>query len=396
MYFHTVPDTTEKLRLLGDVTAFEPAGDTPQRERLTLEARPQADPALLPCVTHVTTPTGLKPVMKSMITTACEKNCFYCPFRAGRSQTRRLTFSPDEMAAAFDQLVRAGVVDGIFLSSGIIRGGAAAQDRIIDTAEIIRRKYGYRGYVHLKIMPGAEYDQLERAIQVADRVSINLEAPTQERLAALAPRKEFGGELLERLQWAGRIRAALKARNPHRKVASVVTQFVVGAVGDTDLELLSLSDRLYHQLGLARAYYSPFSPVVHTPFEDRPATSPVRERRLYQASFLLRDYAWDVEDLPFSGEGNLDLHVDPKRAWADQHLRHDPVEIMRADRETLLRVPGIGPKGADRILAARRRGRIRDLAALHRIGVQANRAAPYILLNGQRPPRQLALFAVQD
>ena len=392
MYIRTVPDTVEKLRLLGDATRFEPAGDTPLRETLTLESRPQADPELLPCVTHVTTPQGLKPVMKSMMTTACEKDCYYCPFRAGRSQMRRLTFTPDEMATAFHKLERAGVVDGIFLSSGIIKGGASMQDRIIDAAEIIRRKYAYTGYIHLKVMPGAEYDQLTRAMQIADRVSINLEGPTEERLHALAPKKDFGGELLTRLQWAARIRHELKAQNPYRKVASTVTQFVVGAVGDTDLELLGLSHRLYGQLGLARAYYSGFNPVEDTPFENLPPTNPQRERRLYQASFLLRDYAWDVEDLPFEGLGNLELHKDPKRAWADLHLLQAPVDVMRADREQLLRVPGIGPVGVERLLAARRKGRIRDLAALNRVGVQANRAAPYIVLDGYRPPTQLALF----
>jgi len=388
MNIRVVPDTLTRLARLGAITEFEPAGDTPLSERLTLQSRPAPDPDLLPCVTHVTTPQGLKPVMKTMITTACEKNCYYCPFRAGRSQMRRETFSPDELAAAFDRLARAGVVEGIFLSSGIIKGGAAVQDRIIATGEIIRRRYGYRGYVHLKIMPGAEYDQVVRAMQIADRVSINLEGPTPERLHALAPRKDFSDDLLLRLQWAQRIRQSA----PERRWASTVTQFVVGAVGDTDLELLSLSARLYRQLGLKRAYYSGFSPVIDTPFENLPPADPQRERRLYQASFLLRDYAWDVEELPFEGEGNLRLDVDPKRAWADAHLLTAPVEIMHADRETLLRVPGIGPQGVERLLHARRRGTIRDLATLNRIGVQANRAAPYILLDGHRPPVQLPLF----
>jgi predicted DNA-binding helix-hairpin-helix protein len=392
MYIRTVPDTFEKLQQLGDATRYEPAGDSPHREVLSLESRPAPDPELLPCVSHVTTPHGLKPVMKAMITTACEKNCYYCPFRAGRNGMRRLTFTPDEMAQAFHRLERAGVVDGIFLSSGIIKGGASMQDKIIDAADIIRRKYAYEGYIHLKIMPGAEYDQLARAMQVADRVSINLEGPTQERLHALAPKKDFADELLARLQWSARIRRDLKAQNPYGKVASAVTQFVVGAVGDTDLELLGLSHRLYGQLGLARAYYSRFNPVEDTPFENLPPTDPQRERRLYQASYLLRDYQWDVEDLPFEGVGNLRLEVDPKKAWADQHLLHAPVELMRADRETLLRVPGFGPKGVERILLARRRGRIRDLAALNKIGVRANIAAPYITLDGYRPPTQLKLF----
>ena len=160
------------------------------------------------CVSNVMTPKGPKPVLKGMVTTACEKDCFYCPFRAGRGEMRRVTFTPDEMAAAFDRLQRAKMVDGIFMSSGIIKGGVRTQDKIIDTAEILRKKYAYRGYIHLKIMPGAEYDQVARAMQLADRVSINLEGPTPERLHALAPKKDFDGELFERLQWSARIRGS--------------------------------------------------------------------------------------------------------------------------------------------------------------------------------------------
>lgn len=398
MNIRSIPDTITRLTQLGDVTLYEPAGDTPSAERkhapepLTLEQRPAPDPKLLPCVTDVMTPKGPKPVMKTMITTACEKNCYYCPFRAGRDEMRRESFTPDEMASAFDKLERSGVVDGIFLSSGILKGGASMQDKIIDAAEIIRRDYQYEGYVHLKIMPGAEYDQLKRAMQIADRVSINLEAPTPERLRDLAPKKDFTHELLDALLWSARIRQELKSADPRRKVASAVTQFVVGAVGDTDLELLSLSHRLYEQIGLARAYYSGFNPISNTPLENVAPSDPQRERRLYQSSFLLRDYAWDVEDLPFVDEGNLRLDVDPKQAWADIHLQHAPVDIMRADREQLLRVPGIGPKGVTTILKARRQGRIRDLAGLSRLGVRTGRAAPYILINGRRPPQQLRLF----
>jgi predicted DNA-binding helix-hairpin-helix protein len=280
-------------------------------------------------------------------------------------------------------------VQGLFLSSGIIKGSVTTQDKIIDTAEIVRNRYKYRGYIHLKIMPGVEYDQLYRAMQLADRVSVNLESPTQERLNALAPQKDFMSELLDMLRWA----AALRGRYPHEKLASTVTQFVVGAVGDTDLELLSLSSRLYRQMGLARAYYSGFSPVEQTPFENLTPTDPLREHRLYQASFLLRDYSWNVEELPFGADGNLQLEVDPKRAWAEVHLRAAPVEVMTADREQLLRVPGIGPVGADAILRARRRGRLTDLSDLRKLGIRGpEKAASYILLDGRKPPAQMKLF----
>ncbi len=386
MHIKAVPDTLTKLTQMGDVTLYEPAGDQPQSEKPNgrYQARSLAD-----CISNVSTPTGKKPILKTMLTTACERDCFYCPFRAGRGKTKRVTISPAQLADAFDKMQRARQVDGLFLSSGIIKGSITTQDKIIDTVEIIRKQYQYRGYVHLKIMPGAQYDQLYRAMQLADRVSVNLEAPTQERLTALAPKKDFAVELVKMLQLAKQI----KQEHPHEKLANTVTQFVVGAVGDTDLELLSVSERLYRQMGVVRAYYSAFSPVTHTPLENVTPTAPIREHRLYQASFLLRDYQWELEDLPFVDNGNLRTDVDPKRAWAELHLRQQPIEIMTANREQLMRVPNIGPVGADAIIAARRKGRITDISQLRKLGIHApEQATPYILLDGHKPPAQLRLF----
>jgi len=191
------------------------------------------------------------------------------------------------------------------------------------------------------------------------------------------------------LRWAEEIRRG----HPYEKLAGTVTQFVVGAVGDTDQELLSLSNRLYRQYGLTRAYYSGFSPVIQTPFENLPATDPLREHRLYQASFLLRDYGWKVEDLPFLADGNMELALDPKRAWAERYLGEAPIEIMTARREQLLRIPGIGPVGADAILKARRTGKLATLTDLQKLGIRApGQASPYILLNGRKPIAQLHLF----
>ena len=277
----------------------------------------------------------------------------------------------------------------MFLSSGIIKGSVATQDKIIDAADIIRNKQGYRGYIHLKIMPGIEYDQLYRSMQLADRISVNLEAPTTARLAALAPKKVFVEELVQMLQWAQQIRQS----HQNERLASSVTQFVVGAVGDTDLELLTMSDKLYSQAKLARVYYSAFSPVPGTPFEGLAPTEAIREFRLYQSSFLLRDYRWDVEELPFLSHGNLRTDVDPKQAWADEHLIHQPIEIMKAEREQLLRVPGIGPIGANKILFARRRGNLSELIHLKQLGIRTpDKLAKYILLNGRQPTHQLNLF----
>lgn len=208
MNIRSKPDAIQKLQQIADATRYEAGGLQPESETRPTSRTPHPDAAatLADCVAHLVTPTGTKPVLKAMMTTACEKNCYYCPFRAGRSSMRRVSFSPDEMAGAFDKLQRAQLVDGLFLSSGIIRGGVTTQDKLIDTAEIIRRKFGYRGYIHLKIMPGVERDQLRRAMQLADRVSINLEGATAERLSALAPKKDFGAELVQPLLWAQQMR----------------------------------------------------------------------------------------------------------------------------------------------------------------------------------------------
>jgi predicted DNA-binding helix-hairpin-helix protein len=380
------PDTITRLAQMSDATRFEPVGDRPQQERHRV---PYQSQSLAECITNVSTPTGPRKILKVMVTTACEMNCHYCPFRAGRSKMKRLMFTPDELAKSLDTLQHAGQVEGMFLSSGIIKGSVTTQDKIIDTAELVRNRYQYRGYLHLKVMPGIDDDQLYRLMQLADRVSVNLEGPTQERLDALAPKKDFQRSLLRMLQTAEQIRRT----HPNEKLAGTVTQFVVGAVGDTDRELLALSAQLYRQMGLTRAYYSGFHPIEQTPFENLAATHPLREHRLYQASFLLRDYRWNVEDLPFLADGNMDLEHDPKQAWAERYLRTTPLELMTARRKQLLRIPGIGPVGADAILKARRLGKLTTLTDLQKLGIRApEQASPYILLNGKRPVAQLRLF----
>lgn len=377
-------DTLQKLQLLGPATRYEPAEE--------VGAQYPTPPALTPldaagCIHRAVMPGGRRiALLKTLLTSACERDCAYCPFRAGRD-FRRVTFGPDELAHLFMQFHRHGIAAGIFLSSAIAGGGPNTQERLIATAQILRRRHGFSGYIHLKIMPGAERDQVAAAMRLANRVSVNLEAPNERRLADLAPHKSFSDELLLRLRWVEEIRRRTSVQRP-----SSTTQFVVGAAGESDLELLFTTARLQRELGLARAYFSRFEPVRDTPLENRPATPPLREHRLYQASFLLRDYGFDVEELPFRGDGNLPLEIEPKLAWARDHLTHAPVEVNRAEREVLLRVPGIGPKGAQRLLAARQHGPLHDLADLRRLGVAADRAAPFILLSGRRPARQLPLW----
>lgn len=326
------------------------------------------------------------PLLKTMLTSACERDCYYCPFRAGRD-FRRATFKPDEMAGVVSQLAQKGIAQGLFLSSGIAAGGPRTQDRLIATIEILRQKYAFTGYVHLKLMPGAEEGQIRRAMQLANRVSINLEAPNAERLARIAPHKVMLEELVRPLRVVERIRRENGGRGP-----SQVTQFVVGGADETDAELLKTVAYLHREVRLARAYFSAFRPLRDTPLENHAPTHPLREHRLYQADFLLRQYGFTFDDFVFDAADNLSLDVDPKIAWAQAHLAGRPIELNRATREELLRVPGIGPKGVEAILSARRQGRLRDLAHLRRLGLLAERAAPFVLLDGRRPVHQLDLW----
>jgi predicted DNA-binding helix-hairpin-helix protein len=332
------------------------------------------------------------PMLKTMLTTACERNCGYCPFRAGRNM-RRVRFTPEELAGSFMKLVDAGRAEGIFLSSGIIRGSVTTQDQLLDTVDILRTRHQFRGYIHLKLMPGVEQAQVAQAARLADRLSVNLEAPTVDRLRFLAPMKQLVEELFRPLREVEALRREQPARNGWGgRWPSTATQFVVGAAGDTDLELLTATDWLYRRVGLKRAYFSAFTPIADTPLENLPPENRLREHRLYQASFLLRDYGFGVEELPFAGEGRLPLEEDPKRAWARHHLAHAPVELNRADRVQLLRVPGIGPVSADRIIAARRQGRLRDLAQIRQLGVPVAPLREFVLLDGVRPAFQMSLF----
>lgn len=382
-------DPSLKINRLAEHMALEVDEDTP------LNAPPACDlnsPDTPGVIYNAAAPGKRVKLLKTLLSSACERDCFYCPFRAGRD-FRRETLRPEELSESFSKMHKAGLVEGLFLSSGIAGSGRKTQDRLIAAAEDLRRRQGYRGYLHLKIMPGAEKEQVERAMQLADRISINLEAPNELRLGRLAPHKDFWQELLTPLRWAEEIRQSSPAvRGWKGRWPSLTTQFVVGAVGENDIELLTTSEYLFRQLRLARTYYSAFTPVSDTPLQERPAENPIRQQRLYQASFLLRDYGYCLEDLPFEPSGFLPLQIDPKKAWAQQHLSEQPLEIYQADREQLLRIPGIGPKKVEALLSARCRGPIHDASELKRLGIPLQKASPYILINGKKPALQPSLW----
>ena len=330
------------------------------------------------------------PILKALLTSACERNCAYCPFRAGRD-FRRETFKPHEMAAQIELMTRRGFIRGVLLSSGIAGGSLATQDRLLKTAAMLRRD-GYTGYIHLKLMPGAEQEQILEAMRLADRVSVNLEAPGEEYLSRLAPQKQFWGELMATLTKAAKIKENLPPQRYGReRWPSLVTQFVVGAASETDRDLISWSARLLREAAVKRVYYSAFRPIINTPLEGKAAERPERVHRLYRAFFLLRDYGFSVDELFPQNAASLPAD-DPKEWWAKTHLAQAPVEVNTAPPEMLMRIPGIGPVRAAAIVQARKETTIRSLTQLRKLGIPVSKAAPFILLDGHRPPHQETLW----
>jgi predicted DNA-binding helix-hairpin-helix protein len=335
---------------------------------------------LLPYVTLVSAGCRKIPLLKVLLTNLCIKDCKYCGI-SSKVTGKVVSFKPMELARAFYQMQRRGVVKGLFLSSGIIRNADYTMELLNYTARLLRGRFGYRGYIHLKVMPGASVEAVDQARRYADRVSVNLEAPTRARLARIAPGKDIKRDMLPLIE-----RMSRHYRDGSFP-AGFITQFVVGSCEETDFELLKSADYLYRGYGLRRAYYSGFEPLKGTPMQDMPATPNLRQNRLYQADFLIRSYGFRLRELVFDRAGNLLLDVDPKLAWAiaPENQRFFPVEINRAPYEVLLRVPGIGPRGAARILNARRETKIRLVSQLVRLGIPGRRSAPFILLDGRSP-----------
>jgi predicted DNA-binding helix-hairpin-helix protein len=341
---------------------------------------------------------GVTRLMRVMQTNACSLSCGYCPTFCG-GRVRRTYLAPEEVTRVFMESHRRGLADGLFLTSGVPGRPSRMTDRMLATLDLLRRREGFRGYVHLKLLPGAEPAQVESAVRLASRVSINLEAPGAGYVRALAPEKDFAGDLLPKLELAGRLVLA-RRRNapPDSAVVGPTTQFVVGAAGEQDREILGLVARLERTRLLHHAHFSAFQPVVGTPLEGRRSTPAARELRLYQAEHLLRQYGFEYDELVFAPDGNLPLDDDPKTVWALAHEERFPIDVARAPYEALVRVPGVGPATARALVAARRGSVIRWSGDLRAVGVDVARAGWFLTLHGRRlaaarRPRQLRLFA---
>ncbi len=359
----------EKLQLLGDDARFESCDSfTPRRKK------GQAWPA--PGITPTTTPDGrTMQLFRVLQSNSCEWDCPYCPLRRS-NDIPRATLTPQEMADLFMARQAAGAVQGLFLSSAVNGGLRPATAQMLDTVELLRVRYNYAGYVHLKLLPGTRPDEIERAATLADRLSVNLEAPNGERLKRIAPERSWRS-IMEPMAYVRDAQAG------GLLPSGQATQLVVGAAGESDREIFTATTRLYQEFDLRRVYFNAFRPQPNTPMAGADPTPLVRQQRLQEADWLLRHYGFKAAELPFDQDDNLPLHIDPKFAWALAHPEQFPLEINTAEREQLLRVPGIGPISLERILAMRRTLHFRELSHLQKIGVVTNKARHFVTLDGR-------------
>jgi putative DNA modification/repair radical SAM protein len=338
-------------------------------------------------------------LLKVLLTNACNYDCLYCVNRAS-SNVARARFTIDEVVKLTIDFYRRNYIEGLFLSSGIIRSADYTMEQVVGVARKLREEHHFRGYIHLKTIPEADEALIAEAGKYADRLSINIEMPLETSLAKFAPEKDVRairrtmGRLRLKLDETKEAneeanKAATKAKPPRFAPAGQSTQMIVGADAANDQTILSTSANLYGAYKLKRVYYSAFSPI---PDASRalPLRAPplVREHRLYQADWLMRFYGFDAGEIVDDAEGMLPLDIDPKLAWALRHRDRFPLDVNRASREDLLRVPGFGTKAVDRIIATRRTTSIRaaDLARLH---IPRNKALPFIVLSDHRPAPHL-------
>jgi len=330
-------------------------------------------------------------LLRILMTNACSFNCHYCPMRRDRELPRTL-LKPEELVRIFLGAHARGWCQGLFITTGIPGRPVKVMDDLIEVLEILRGRHRFGGYIHVKMVPGGEGAQIERLTALATRVSLNLEAPCGSSLASIAPDKSYATALTSLERARGLVnhhRAEERAGRPHDRLrpggtAGMTMQFVVGATPDTDRMILASATALYQGGGIHHAQFSAFRPIRDTPLENAPAAPALREHRLYQADHLVRRYGFAADEIAYDPDGNLPLALDPKCAWALAHPERFPVEVRTASVQALVRVPGIGPATARRLVSERDTTSLRGLSDLRKLGVLTTRAAGFLTLAGRR------------
>ena len=331
----------------------------------------------LPGIYEATGHNGCKiPLFKTLLTNKCKNDCKYCINQSKRNFTR-LELSPEELAKAFLNYYNRGIVNGLFLSSGVDRDEDITMEKTIETIRILRKVYGYDDYIHLKIVPGASKDSIKRAMALANRVSINIEAATPSGLAELSSTKDYNKDILKRLHWID----SLHGKSTTYPNSTHTTQLIVGANDESDREILHRMEKIYNKTKLKRTYFSAFSPIQETDFENKEACSTNRTAKLYNADSLLNDYHFKLNELVFNENNQLSLTQDPK-IMAAENMNIFPVEINSAPFVELIRVPGIGIKSARKIISIRKKIPFKNKNELKKLGVVVDRAEKYIKIDG--------------
>ncbi len=391
-------DVQRKLEILADAAKYDAScasSGTEKRDSRDGKGMGSTAPGMGIC--HSYAPDGrCISLLKVLLTNACNYDCLYCVNRTS-SNVPRARFTVDEVVKLTLDFYRRNYIEGLFLSSGIIRSADYTMEQVVRVARTLRETHHFRGYIHLKTIPEADDALITEAGKYADRLSINIEVPEEASLAKLAPEKDVRairrtmGRLRLKLDEAQEGRKATPKGNtaPRFAPAGQSTQMIVGADLASDRTILATSANLYGAYKLKRVYYSAFSPIPDAS-RSLPLRAPplAREHRLYQADWLMRFYGFDAGEIVDRAEGMLSLDIDPKLAWALRHRDRFPLDVARAGREDLLRVPGFGTKAVDRIIATRRLTSIRiaDLARLH---IPVGKALPFIVLSDHRPSSHL-------
>ncbi|MBN2318925.1 MAG: radical SAM protein [Acidobacteria bacterium] len=368
------PDTQQKLEILSADAQYDLACACGTNEG-GHRRRGKQDKWIYP----VTLPNGGTSVLfKTLISNVCSSDCRYCPLRADQD-VRRCTLSEEETVNAFLDYFNRREVFGLFLTSGVLGTPDATMERLNRIARILRCKRDFRGYIHLKIIPGASAAAIEEAVSLSTAVSLNIETPGAGHLAKLSSRKRFIEDIAEPIKLISR----LTGRGNKYERVKQTTQFVVGAAEETDSEIVRYMWGLYDRLHLKRIYFSAYQKDLgHTAMDEYKGQNPgdvfMREHRLYQVDFLMRKYGFTESDICFDRTGNLSLDIDPKEHWAMLHPEYFPLDINKAPKYQLLRVPGLGEITVNRILEQRKTGRIWSIDALGRPSLRLKKASGYL------------------
>lgn len=375
-------DMMQKLTILADSAKYDAACTSSGAQREGGSGLGSAMPA--GCCHSFSADGRCISLLKVLMTNYCEYDCKYCVNRKS-NDVERTAFTPEELATLTIEFYRRNYIEGLFLSSGVLQTPDYTMERMISALELLRYKHNFWGYIHAKTIPGASPELVHRLGLVADRLSVNIEMPSEDSLKRLAPNKTRSailqpmGQIAHGLQVAGKQLSVYK-HAPKFASAGQATQMIIGATPDTDYKIIRLAQGLYQKYDLKRVFYSAYIPVVEDTLLPSVETKPplLREHRLYQADFLMRQYQFAAEEILSEDNQNFNPYLDPKCNWAIHNMHCFPIDVNKASRQQLLRVPGIGPKSVERILVARRTGAL-GMAELKRIGVVLKRAQFFII-----------------